>query len=72
MVFLALFLTGVAEGAVEYARRSPVIARHVAGSNAITLHVVLAIAAAAAVIGIQARRSRGPGPRRFPPAPWRG
>lgn len=60
MVFLALFFIGVAGGAVEYARRSPVIARHVAGSNAITIHVALGIAAAAAVIGVQARRSRRP------------
>lgn len=59
-VFLALFLTGIAEGAAQYTRRSPVIERHVAGTNAITVHVVLAIAAATAVIGIQARRSRRP------------
>jgi hypothetical protein len=68
MVFLALFLIGVAGGAVEYARRSPVIARHVAGSNAITIYVVLAIATAAAVIGIQARRSRWPAQRGR--SPW--
>jgi hypothetical protein len=67
-VFPALFLIGVAEGATQYARRSSAIVRHVAGSNAITIHVVLAIAAAAAVIGIQARRSRRPAQRG--PSPW--
>lgn len=67
-VFFALFLLGAAEGAVEYARRSPAIARQVAGSNAITIHAVLAIAAAAAVIGIQARRSRRPARRVH--SPW--
>ena len=59
-VFFALFLTGIAEGAGEYARRSPAIAKHIAGSNAITVHVALALAAAAAVVGIQARRARRP------------
>lgn len=67
-VFVALFLIGVAEGAAQYARRSPAIVRHVAGSNAITIHVVLATAAAAAVIGIQARRPRRPAQRE--PSPW--
>jgi hypothetical protein len=57
-VLLASFLIGIVEGAAQYAHRSPVIELHVAGTNAITVHVVLAIAAAAAVIGIQARRSR--------------
>jgi hypothetical protein len=66
MVFLALFLIGVAEGAVEYAHRSKVIAQHVAGSNAITIHVILAVAVA--VIGILARRSRWPGQRGR--SPW--
>ena len=59
-VFLALFLIGIAGGAVEYARRSPAIARHIAGSNAITIHLVLAIAAAAAAAVIQVRRARRP------------
>ena len=67
-VFLALFLTGIAEGAAQYTRRSPVLERHVAGTNAITIHVLLAIAAAAAVISIQARRSRQPARRRH--SPW--
>jgi hypothetical protein len=67
-VFPLLFLIGVAEGAAQYARRSSAIVRHVAGSNAITIHVVLAIAAAAAVIGIQAGRRRRPAERG--PSPW--
>jgi hypothetical protein len=67
-VFVALFLIGVAVGGVQYARRSPVIGRHIAGSNAITIHVVLAIAAAAAVTGIQARRARRPAQRGR--SPW--
>lgn len=77
--FAVLFVIGVAEGAVEYARRSPVAERHVAGTNAITVHVLVAIAAAVAVIGIQAQRSRQPpggdarpGPRRFRRAPRQG
>ncbi len=68
MVLLASFLIGIAAGAVEYTHRSPAIERHVAGANAITVHVVLAIAAAAAVIGIQARRSRRPAQREY--SPW--
>ena len=67
-VFPALFLIGVAAGAVDYARRSPAITRHTASSNAITIHVVLALAAAAAVAGIQARRPRRPAKRG--PSPW--
>ena len=67
-VFLALFLTGIAEGAAQYTRHSPVPERHVAGTNAITIHVLLAIAAAAAVISIQARRCRRPARRRH--SPW--
>lgn len=68
LVFAALFLIGLAEGAVEYAARSPVIARRVPGTNAITIHVLLAIAAAAAVISIQALRARHPAQRG--PSPW--
>ncbi len=67
-VFAALFLIGVAEGAVGYASRSPVAERHVTGANAITVHVLVAVAAAATVIGIQARRSRRPAQRG--PSPW--
>jgi hypothetical protein len=68
MVLLASFLIGIVVGAVEYTHRSPAIERHMAGANAITVHVVLAIAAAAAVIGIQARRSRRPPQREY--SPW--
>jgi hypothetical protein len=67
-VFLALFLMGAAAGAVSYTRRSPVIERHIAGTNAIAIHVLLAAVAAAAVIGIQARRSRQPARRGN--SPW--
>jgi len=67
-VFLALFLIGIAEGAVGYLRRSPVIERHVQGTNAITIHVVLGIVAAVTVIGVQAWRWRRPGPRGR--SPW--
>lgn len=68
-VFGLLFAAGLAEGAAEYARRSPKVEQHVAGTNAITVHVVIAVAAAAAVIGIQARRSRQPARLRGP-SPW--
>lgn len=68
-VFAVLLVAGVAEGAVDYARRSPKIEQHVAGTNAITVHVLLAVAAAAAVISIQARRPRQPARQRGP-SPW--
>jgi hypothetical protein len=68
-VFAALLAAGVAVGAAQYARRSPRIEQHVAGTNAITVHVVLAAAAAAVVIAIQVRRSRQPAAQRRP-SPW--
>lgn len=68
-VFCLLFAAGLAEGAAEYARRSHKIEQHVAGTNAITVHVLIAAAAAAAVISIQARRSRRPARQRGP-SPW--
>lgn len=68
-VFAVLLMAGAAGGAAEYARRSPKIEQQVAGTNAITVHVVLAAVAAAVVIGIQARRSRQPAPQRGP-SPW--
>lgn len=68
LAFAALFLIGMAEGVVEYATRSPVIARRVRGTNAVTIHVLLAIATAAAVISIQAWRARHPARRG--PSPW--
>ncbi len=66
-VLAAAFLIGLAKGAVAYADRSPVLEPHVAGTNAITVHVVLAVAAAATVIAIQAWRSRQGQPG---PSPW--
>jgi hypothetical protein len=68
-VFAALLAAGVAEGAAQYAHRSPRIEQHVAGTNAITVHVVLATVAAAVVIGVQLRRSRQPASQRRP-SPW--
>jgi hypothetical protein len=68
-VFAVLLVAGIAEGAVDYARRSPKIEQHVAGTNAITLHVFVAVTAAAAVVSIQVRRSRQPAWRRGP-SPW--
>jgi hypothetical protein len=65
---LILFLIGIAEGATEYIRRSHVIKPHAPGTNAITIHVALAIAAAATVIGVQVWRSRHPARRG--PSPW--
>ena len=55
---LALFLSGITVGAVKYAQRSPLVARHDAGSNAITIHVILAVAAAVTVAGVQVRQAR--------------
>jgi hypothetical protein len=68
-VFAVLLVAGIAEGAAEYARRSPTTERHVAGTNAIAVHVLIAVAAAAAVFSIQARRSRQPARLRGP-SPW--
>ena len=68
-VFAALLAAGVAEGAAQYAHRSPRIEQHVAGTNAITVHVVLAAVVAAVVIAIQVRRSRQPAAWRRP-SPW--
>jgi hypothetical protein len=68
-VFAVLLVAGVAEGTAQYARRSPRIEQHVAGTNAITVHVVLAAVAAAVVTGIQVRRARQPARRRRP-SPW--
>ncbi len=68
-VFAVLLVTGVAEGAADYARRSPKIEQHVAGTNAIAVHVLIAVAAAAAVVSIQARRSRRSARQRGP-SPW--
>jgi hypothetical protein len=67
-VLAAAFLIGVAEGAVAYSHRSSALKQHVPGTNAITIHVVLAIAAAGVVIAIQVRRSRQQG--RPGPSPW--
>jgi hypothetical protein len=67
-VLAAAFLFGVAQGAVAYVHRSAVAERHTAGTNAITIHVILAIAAAAVVIAVQVWRVRQPGRRG--PSPW--
>lgn len=67
-VLAAAFLIGIASGAIGYAHRSPVLEQHVAGTNAITVHVVLAVAAAAVVIAIQVWRLRKQGGRG--PSPW--
>jgi hypothetical protein len=68
-VFAVLLVAGLAEGAADYARRSPTTGQHVAGTNAITVHALIAVAATAAVVSIQARRSRQPACRRGP-SPW--
>jgi len=68
-VFAVLLVAGADEGAAQYARRSPRIEQHVAGTNATTVHVVMAAAVAAVVIGIQVRRSRQPAAQRRS-SPW--
>jgi hypothetical protein len=64
----ALFLLGIAKGAVEYARRSPVPEAHAQGTSAILVHVLLAVAVAVTVIAVQVSRARRPGERG--PSPW--
>lgn len=73
-VLAAAFLIGLAEGAVAYSRRSATLEPHAAGTNAITVHLVLAILAAVTVIAIQAWRSGHPGQRGSSPwaAPFSG
>lgn len=68
IALLALFALGIAKGAVAYARRSPIREAHVAGTNAILIHVLLAVAVAALVIVVQVRRARHPGDPG--PSPW--
>jgi len=68
IALLALFALGIAKGAVAYARRSPIREAHVAGTNAILIHVLLAVAVAALVIVVQLRRARRPGDPG--PSPW--
>jgi hypothetical protein len=65
---VVLSLLGIAKGAVEYAGRSAVLQAHVAGTNAILIHVLLAVAVAAIVLVIQVRRARRPAERG--PSPW--
>jgi hypothetical protein len=64
----ALFLLGIAKGAVEYARRSPVLEAHAPGTNAILVHVLLAVAVAVTVIAVQVHRAGRPGERGT--SPW--
>jgi hypothetical protein len=67
-VLATAFLIGIAEGAVAYSGRSPILERRVPGTNAITIHIVLAIAAAAVVAVIQVWRARKRTQRG--PSPW--
>ena len=60
MVLLASFVAGIIEGSVSYARRSSVVEQHVAGTNAIAVHVGIAVAATVAMIAIRLLRSRRP------------
>lgn len=66
-ILAAAFLIGVIKGAVAYSHRSPILERHIAGTNAITIQVVLAVVAAAVVIAIQVRRSRQQSQPDLPP-----
>jgi hypothetical protein len=68
-IFAGLLVAGIGEGAAAYASRSPKVERHVAGTNAIPIHVLIAAASAAVVITIQLQRSRQPASQRRP-SPW--
>lgn len=63
-VLAAAFVAGVAKGAIAYASRSLVLKQHVAGTNAITAEVALAVIAATAVVTIEmvCWRRRGQSP----------
>jgi hypothetical protein len=67
-ILATAFLVGIAEGTAAYSRRSPVLERHVPGTNAITVHIVLAIAATTVVAVIQVWRARKRTERG--PSPW--
>lgn len=67
-ILAVLFVLGIGYGALEYASRARVAERHVAGTNAITVHALIAVAAALIVAGIQVWRSRRPALRG--PSPW--
>jgi hypothetical protein len=58
---VVLFLLGIAKGAVEYTRRSPVPEVQAPGTNAILIHVLLAVAVAMTVIAVQVYRAGRPG-----------
>jgi hypothetical protein len=64
----ALFLLGIAKGAVEYAQRSAIGQVHAPGTNAILVHVLLAVAVAVTVIAVQVRRAGRRGERGT--SPW--
>ena len=57
-VLLAAFVIGIVAGAVMHAHRSSVIERHVAGTNAITVHVVVAVVAVVVVAFVELSASR--------------
>jgi hypothetical protein len=67
-VLAAAFAAGLAKGAADYSVRSRVVEHHVAGTNAIMVHIALAIAAAVVVLAIQLLRLRSDGQRG--PTPW--
>lgn len=61
-----LFVAGVLAGIVIYIQRSPVVEEHVAGANAIPAHVVLALVAVGAFVGLPRLRLA----KRAPYSPW--
>jgi hypothetical protein len=63
-----LFALGIAKGAVEYGQRSAIAEARVAGTNAILVHVLIAVAVAALVLIIEVSRARRPGERGT--SPW--
>jgi hypothetical protein len=63
-----LFLLGIAKGAVEYTQRSAIAQVHVPGTNAILVHVLLAVALAVTAVAVQVRRAARPGQRGT--SPW--
>jgi hypothetical protein len=49
---VVLFIAGVVGGAIAYLDRSPVAEKQVSGTNAIPVHIVLGLVAAALVVGL--------------------
>ena len=56
LICVLLFVVGVVVGTISYLERSPVVEERVAGTNAVTAHVVLALVALGLIAGLPRHR----------------